>query len=111
MRNTSRLPSRKTSEENTVVVEESRIVRMEGKIDQIVEAMGKINTHEERIITLFKNHENLSRDLIGIRDDLKSVRDKVLVGSTYGTIVSKITWMILGAVAAVGVKLMLEGKL
>lgn len=91
------------------MVEEARIARIESKIDSIVESMTKISAHEERIVTLFRNQENMSTKMSTLEQDLKTVRDKVLVGSTYGNIFSRLMWLIAGALIGIAGKLISLG--
>lgn len=91
------------------MVEESRIARMESKLDTIVESMAKISAHEERIVTLFRNQESMSSKMSSIEQDLKAVRDKVLVGSTYGGLISRVAWLVAGALIGLAGKIISMG--
>lgn len=92
------------------MVEEARIARIEAKIDTIVDSMAKISAHEERIVTLFRNQETMSSKMSTIEQDLKAVRDKVLVGSTYGSLLSRLMWLVAGALIGIAGKLISLGE-
>lgn len=109
MRSTSKSQSRVTSEENQVVVEESRVARLEQKIDHVIETLGELKRVDERVITLFKQQGAMLEEFREHEKKLSEVRDRVLVASSWGTFIKSLGLVALGAIVTMGVKVLMGG--
>jgi hypothetical protein len=79
---------------------DERLTRIETKLDKLADAMISMARMEEKMITLFKYDE--SQGKIDIR--LQVVEKNNIQTNTFGYLVDKAIWIILGAAAAFIIK-------
>lgn len=83
---------------------EDRLTRIEAKLDQLAEAMIAMARMEEKMITLFKRMDKYDENQGKIDTRLQAVEKNNIQTNTFGYLVDKAVWIILGAAAAFLIK-------
>lgn len=83
---------------------EDRLTRIETKLDQLAEAMIAMARMEEKMITLFKRMDKYDENQGKIDTRLQAVEKNNIQTNTFGYLVDKAVWIILGAAAAFLIK-------
>jgi hypothetical protein len=86
------------------MMEDSRLGRIELKLDKLSEAVVSLARMEERMITLFKRMDNYEQDHDELSDrvtDLEATANRR--GVIFG-LVDKITWIVVGVLIALGME-------
>lgn len=89
-------------------MEDSRLGRIELKLDKLSEAVVSLARMEERMITLFKRMDNYEQDHDELSDrvtDLEATANRR--GVIFG-LVDKITWIVVGVLIALGMEFLLR---
>lgn len=79
---------------------EDRLTRIEAKLDQLAEAMIAMARMEEKMITLFKRMDKYDENQGKIDTRLQAVEKNNIQTNTFGYLIDKAVWIILGAAAA-----------
>jgi hypothetical protein len=90
------------------MMEDSRLGRIELKLDKLSEAVVSLARMEERMITLFKRMDNYEQDHDELSDrvtDLEATANRR--GVIFG-LVDKITWIVVGVLIALGIEFLLR---
>jgi len=83
---------------------DDRLTRIETKLDQLAEAMIAMARMEEKMITLFKRMDKYDEVHSKIDNRLHAVEKNNIQTNTFGYLVDKAIWIILGASAAFIIK-------
>lgn len=83
---------------------DDRLTRIEAKLDQLAEAMIAMARMEEKMITLFKRMDKYDENQGKIDTRLQAVEKNNIQTNTFGYLVDKAVWIILGAAAAFLIK-------
>jgi uncharacterized coiled-coil protein SlyX len=87
-----------------LAMSEDRLTRIEAKLDQLAEAMIAMARMEEKMITLFKRMDKYDENQGKIDTRLQAVEKNNIQTNTFGYLVDKAVWIILGAAAAFLIK-------
>jgi hypothetical protein len=83
---------------------DDRLTRIEAKLDQLAEAMIAMARMEEKMITLFKRMDKYDENQGKIDTRLQAVEKNNIQTNTFGYLIDKAVWIILGAAAAFLIK-------
>lgn len=81
-------------------VAEYRIEKIEATLDRLVEAMTQIAVVDERLISLFKRMERFEKRLDEQEDELREIKETVIVNSKLITSTERIFWIAVSAGAS-----------
>ena len=90
--------------QNSMDVVNERFDRMEKKLDKLSDAMIDLARTEEKIIAMESDRANITQRLNGHSEKIDSLTEKVNENARVVTNIVKLSWIIVGAVVAVGVK-------
>lgn len=79
---------------------DERLTRIETKLDKLADAMISMARMEEKMITLFKRMDKYDESQGKIDIRLQAVEKNNIQTNTFGYLVDKAIWIILGAAAA-----------
>jgi hypothetical protein len=79
---------------------DDRLTRIETKLDKLADAMISMARMEEKMITLFKRMDKYDESQGKIDIRLQAVEKNNIQTNTFGYLVDKAIWIILGAAAA-----------
>lgn len=79
---------------------DERLTRIETKLDKLADAMIAMARMEEKMITLFKRMDKYDEGQGKIDVRLQSIEKNNIQTNTFGYLVDKAIWIILGAAAA-----------
>ncbi len=96
--------SQKNAQTEELAMSEDRLTRIENKLDQLAEAMIAMARMEEKMITLFRRMDKYDESQGKIDTRLQAVERNNIQTNTFGYLVDKGVWIILGAAAAFLVK-------
>lgn len=82
-------------------MEENRLVRIEEKLDRLSDAVVSLARMEERMITLFKRMDTYDTKQMAIEERVIEVEKISVSRGAIFRLVDKMTWIIVGLVAAV----------
>jgi len=83
-----------------VEVAEYRIEKIEATLDRLVEAMTQIAVVDERLISLFKRMERFEKRLDEQEDELREIKETVIVNSKLITSTERVFWIAVSAGAS-----------
>jgi hypothetical protein len=83
---------------------DERLTRIETKLDKLADAMISMARMEEKMITLFKRMDKYDESQGKIDIRLQVVEKNNIQTNTFGYLVDKAIWIILGAAAAFIIK-------
>ncbi len=81
-----------------------RFDRMEKKLDRLSDAMIDLARTEEKIIAMEADRSNMTQRLNGHSEKIDGLNDKVNENTRVVANIVKLSWIIVGALVAVGVK-------
>ena len=81
-------------------VAEYRIEKIEATLDRLVEAMTQIAVVDERLISLFKRMERFEKRLDEQEDELREIKETVIVNSKLITSTERVFWIAVSAGAS-----------
>ena len=81
-------------------VAEYRIEKIEATLDRLVEAIAQIAVVDERLISLFKRMERFEKRLDEQEDELREIKETVIVNSKLITSTERIFWIAVSAGAS-----------
>lgn len=81
-------------------VAEYRIEKIEATLDRLVEAISQIAVVDERLISLFKRMERFEKRLDEQEDELREIKETVIVNSKLITSTERIFWIAVSAGAS-----------
>lgn len=81
-------------------VAEYRIEKIEATLDRLVEAISQIAVVDERQISLFKRMERFEKRLDEQEDELREIKETVIVNSKLITSTERIFWIAVSAGAS-----------
>lgn len=79
---------------------EERLTRIETKLDKLADAMISMARMEEKMITLFKRMDKYDESQGKIDIRLQVIEKNNIQTNTFGYLVDKAIWIVLGAAAA-----------
>lgn len=79
---------------------DDRLTRIESKLDKLADAMISMARMEEKMITLFKRMDKYDEGQGKMDVRLQAVEKNNIQTNTFGYLVDKAIWIILGAAAA-----------
>lgn len=79
---------------------DDRLTRIETKLDKLADAMISMARMEEKMITLFKRMDKYDEGQGKMDARLQAVEKNNIQTNTFGYLVDKAVWIILGAAAA-----------
>jgi hypothetical protein len=79
---------------------DDRLTRIETKLDKLADAMISMARMEEKMITLFKRMDKYDEGQGKIDVRLQAIEKNNIQTNTFGYLVDKAIWIILGAAAA-----------
>ena len=79
---------------------EYRIEKIETTLDRLVEAISQIAIVDERLISLFKRMERFEKRLDEQEDELREIKETVIVNSKLITSTERIFWIAVSAGAS-----------
>jgi hypothetical protein len=79
---------------------DERLTRIETKLDKLADAMIAMARMEEKMITLFRRMDKYDESQGKIDTRLQAVEKNNIQTNTFGYLVDKAVWIILGAAAA-----------
>jgi hypothetical protein len=83
---------------------DERLTRIETKLDKLADAMIAMARMEEKMITLFRRMDKYDESQGKIDTRLQAVERNNIQTNTFGYLVDKAVWIILGAAAAFIIK-------
>ena len=83
-----------------VEIAEYRIEKIEATLDRLVEAISQIAVVDERLISLFKRMERFEKRLDEQEDELREIKETVIVNSKLITSTERIFWIAVSAGAS-----------
>ena len=81
-------------------IAEYRIEKIETTLDRLVEAISQIAVVDERLISLFKRMERFEKRLDEQEDELREIKETVIVNSKLITSTERIFWVVISAGAS-----------
>jgi hypothetical protein len=81
-------------------IAEYRIEKIETTLDRLVEAISQIAVVDERLISLFKRMERFEKRLDEQEDELREIKETVIVNSKLITSTERIFWIAVSAGAS-----------
>ena len=81
-------------------IAEYRIEKIEATLDRLVEAISQIAIVDERLISLFKRMERFEKRLDEQEDELREIKETVIVNSKLITSTERIFWVVISAGAS-----------
>lgn len=79
---------------------DDRLTRIETKLDKLADAMISMARMEEKMVTLFKRMDKYDEGQSKIDVRLQAIEKNNIQTNTFGYLVDKAVWIILGAAAA-----------
>lgn len=79
---------------------DDRLTRIETKLDKLADAMISMARMEEKMVTLFKRMDKYDEGQSKIDVRLQAIEKNNIQTNTFGYLVDKAIWIILGAAAA-----------
>jgi len=92
--------SHPNSQPQEPAMSEDRLTRIETKLDKLADAMISMARMEEKMITLFKRMDKYDEGQGKMDARLQAVERNNIQTNTFGYLVDKAIWIILGAAAA-----------
>jgi hypothetical protein len=86
-------------------MDESRLVRIEEKLDKLADAVVSLARMEERMITLFKRMDTYEARQNGIESRVNEIEKISVSRGAIFRIVDKATWIVVGIVVALVIEL------
>jgi hypothetical protein len=83
---------------------DERLTRIETKLDKLADAMISMARMEEKMITLFRRMDKYDEGQGKIDTRLQTIEKNNIQTNTFGYLVDKAVWIILGAAAAFIIK-------
>ena len=80
------------------MTEETRLARIETKIDQLSDAVVSLARMEERMITLFKRMDNYDTRQTKLEDKVEAIDDVVRERGVVFRIIDRVLWIGAGAI-------------
>lgn len=86
-------------------MDESRLVRIEQKLDKLSEAVVSLARMEERMITLFKRMDSYEGKQSELEDRVIEIEKVSVSRGAVFRIIDKATWIVVGIVVAIVIEL------
>lgn len=85
-------------------MDESRLIRIEDKVDKLSEAVVSLARMEERMITLFKRMDSYELTQHHLQTRVTEVEKVSASRSAIFRLVDKLVWIVIGIVVALGIE-------
>ena len=85
-------------------MDESRLIRIENKVDKLSEAVISLARMEERMITLFKRMDAYESDQSALGNRVAEVEKITASRGAIFRLVDKLVWIVIGIVVALGIE-------
>ena len=89
-------------------MDESRLVRIEEKLDKLADAVVSLARMEERMITLFKRMDTYEARQNGIESRVNEIEKISVSRGAIFRIVDKATWIVVGIVVALVIEFVVK---
>ena len=83
------------------MIPDSRLERIEVKLDKFSDTVSDLARIEERMLSVFKRLDRHEKRLDDQEDDLKNLSNSVLVNSKTSSSIERLFWVIITATASV----------
>lgn len=83
-----------------MMVEDSRLSRIEQKLDKLTEAVSQIARVEEQLLSLFKRMDRHEKRLDDQEEDLQQLNNTVLTNTHSVKAGERLVWLVLATVAS-----------
>jgi hypothetical protein len=90
----------KNAQPQEPAMSDDRLTRIETKLDKLADAMISMARMEEKMVTLFKRMDKYDEGQSKIDVRLQAIEKNNIQTNTFGYLVDKAVWIILGAAAA-----------
>ncbi len=84
-----------------VMIPDSRLERIEEKLDKLSDTVSDLARIEERMLSVFKRLDRHEKRLDDQEDDLKDLSNSVLLNSKTSSSIERLFWVIITATASV----------
>tara|TARA_S200002703_G_C3744390_1_gene228989 strand:+ start:166 stop:450 length:285 start_codon:yes stop_codon:yes gene_type:complete len=84
-----------------VMIPDSRLERIEEKLDKLSDTVSDLARIEERMLSVFKRLDRHEKRLDDQEDDLKNLSNSVLLNSKTNSSIERLFWVIITATASV----------
>tara|TARA_R100000995_G_C3407364_1_gene87758 strand:- start:100 stop:384 length:285 start_codon:yes stop_codon:yes gene_type:complete len=84
-----------------VMIPDSRLERIEEKLDKLSDTVSDLARIEERMLSVFKRLDRHEKRLDDQEDDLKDLSSSVLLNSKTSSSIERLFWVIITATASV----------
>lgn len=84
-----------------VMIPDSRLERIEEKLDKLSDTVSDLARIEERMLSVFKRLDRHEKRLDDQEDDLKNLSNSVLLNSKTSSSIERLFWVIITATASV----------
>lgn len=85
-------------------MDESRLIRIEDKVDKLSEAVISLARMEERMITLFNRMDSYESTQTKLQDRVTDVEKVTASRGAIFRLVDKLVWIVIGIVVALGIE-------
>ena len=75
-------------------VEETRLARIEEKLDRLSKLMEEFARIDERVISISRKFDRLEKRLDWVEDDTKEMKEEVLKNTTSAKMTERIMWLV-----------------
>ena len=83
------------------MIPDSRLERIEEKLDKLSDTVSDLARIEERMLSVFKRLDRHEKRLDDQEDDLKNLSNSVLLNSKTSSSIERLVWVIITATASV----------
>lgn len=83
------------------MIPDSRLERIEEKLDKLSDTVSDLARIEERMLSVFKRLDRHEKRLDDQEDDLKNLSNSVLLNSKTSSSIERLFWVIITATASV----------
>ena len=75
-------------------VDETRLARIEEKVDKLSQLMEEFARIDERVISISRKFDRLEKRLDWVEDDTKEMKEEVLKNTTSAKMTERIMWLV-----------------
>ena len=75
-------------------VDETRLARIEEKLDRLSKLMEEFARIDERVISISRKFDRLEKRLDWVEDDTKEMKEEVLKNTTSAKMTERIMWLV-----------------
>tara|TARA_Y100001951_G_C11061237_1_gene140964 strand:- start:193 stop:468 length:276 start_codon:yes stop_codon:yes gene_type:complete len=75
-------------------IDETRLARIEEKVDKLSQLMEEFARIDERVISISRKFDRLEKRLDWVEDDTKEMKEEVLKNTTSAKMTERIMWLV-----------------